>query len=151
VDFRVERGADARVVACIAVDGSLRWIEILGRHCCGGNPRALSDGSYVADQDCSERVVWFDRDGRVLHEREHESVLAVEPLRDGLVAVVDMGREAGSPAIIVYRPDGEPLWQRELPRIPDLSVNEDGTAFLAIYRSAPGPGENDTVEPVTVP
>jgi hypothetical protein len=109
-------------VACVGLDGTFRWVEVMGHHCCGGLPRALPDGGYVVSQNCNERIVWFDREGQVRHLRNQEHG-DVSVLASGVTLVAHDG------GVFAYGLESEPLWQLERPR-PSLIVNEEGTAFL---------------------
>ncbi|HZU96567.1 MAG TPA: hypothetical protein VFF73_07750, partial [Planctomycetota bacterium] len=77
------------VKAYVTLDGTVRWVEILSRFCCGGAPLRLPNGDYVANESCANLVVWFDESGRVLHEKAHDGILQVAVLDDGIVAVAE--------------------------------------------------------------
>ncbi len=98
----------------------------------------------MTSQSCNERLLWFDAEGRVLHQRDYEDISDPEPLSDGFVVAT---RHDGT--ILAYAPDSERVWRLERPPSASIVVNEDRTTLLTTYTI--GPGEGDTVELVTVP
>jgi hypothetical protein len=101
------------IVACIGLDGRVRWCTYLSPACCGGAPAELPNGRLVVSSGCGGILSWLDANGTIVAQTQpHEGAgLATAYGSDVMTLSSSTCLVGGGPGLVAYGANGELLWQ----------------------------------------
>lgn len=105
--------ADPHLLACIDLDGHVRWCTYINSSCCGGPPVSLPNGRLVVSSGCGGILTWLDAQGNILGRSSRHEGRGLAPAYSPYVcSLADSGCTIdGGMGIVAYGASGELRWK----------------------------------------